>query len=153
IDALCERLNVTKGSFYWHFTDMQEYRAALAGAWGNMHDERRRRFDDIHHLDPRRRLTVIVQSLVRPDRWALERAMRVWALADETVLANVQRSDGRVMYAVRQAFVDYGFTDEEADLRTSVLFATTIGLLHGAGSTHDAPAPLRERVVDFMLSR
>ena len=29
VDRLCRRLSVTKGSFYWHFTDMAAYRAAL----------------------------------------------------------------------------------------------------------------------------
>jgi AcrR family transcriptional regulator len=29
IDRLCRRLDVTKGSFYWHFTDIAGYRAAL----------------------------------------------------------------------------------------------------------------------------
>jgi AcrR family transcriptional regulator len=27
LDRLCRRLGVTKGSFYWHFTDMKAYRA------------------------------------------------------------------------------------------------------------------------------
>src|SRR5436190_89599 len=30
IDRLCERLEVTKGSFYWHFTDLSAYRGALS---------------------------------------------------------------------------------------------------------------------------
>ena len=30
VDTLCDRLNVTKGSFYWHFTDMPTYRDELA---------------------------------------------------------------------------------------------------------------------------
>lgn len=34
IGRLCQWLNVTKGSFYWHFADMQAYRAALVEAWG-----------------------------------------------------------------------------------------------------------------------
>ena len=32
IDRLCERLDVTKGSFYWHFTDFSAYRGALIEA-------------------------------------------------------------------------------------------------------------------------
>ena len=82
----------------------------------------------------------------------LERSMRIWALADETVLASVQRSDRRVLGAVRQAFVDYGLTDDEADLRSAVLFATGVGLLYGAGLP-DASETLRDRVVEFMLRR
>jgi AcrR family transcriptional regulator len=153
IGRLCEQLEVTKGSFYWHFTDMRGYRAALAGAWGNLHDERRRRFEHMRHVDPRKRLAEMMQALMRPEHWALERAMRIWALTDEEVLESVQRSDRCVLTQVRQAFLDYGFDDDEAKLRSAVLFAAGVGLLHEASSAKDAPAPLRERVLDLLLSR
>ncbi|SEH52473.1 DNA-binding transcriptional regulator, AcrR family [Mycolicibacterium rutilum] len=153
IGRLCERLDVTKGSFYWHFADMRAYRAALARAWGNLHDERRRRFENMRDADPRKRLAVMMQTLVCPDHWALERAMRVWALTDESALASVQRSDGRVLGAVREALVDYGFEQDEADLRSAVLFATGVGLLHEASSTVQEATPLSERVLDLVLRR
>ena len=153
IGPLCDRLAVTKGSFYWHFTDMSAYRAAVTDAWGSLHDERRRSFERMHCADPRQRLTVMMQTLVRPDHWALERAMRVWALTDEGVLASVQRSDDRVLCAVRQAFADYGFDGREADLRAGVLMAAGIGLLHSSSATKDLPVELRERFLDFMLHR
>lgn len=151
IGRLCDRLEVTKGSFYWHFTDMPAYRDALARAWGNLHDERRRRFEDMRDADPRVRLALMIQTLMCPDHWALERAMRVWSLTDATVLASVQQSDGRVLGAVREAFVDYGFEPGEADLRSALLFATGLGLLHEVGSTPREPASMSERVLDLML--
>jgi AcrR family transcriptional regulator len=151
IGPLCDRLEVTKGSFYWHFTDMQAYRAAVAAAWGSLHDERRRRFENMHDVAPRRRLAMMMDTLVRPDQWALERAMRVWALTDDAVLESVQRSDARVRSAVRRAFIDYGLEPEEADLRSAILFAAGIGMLHTASSAGGASAHLRGRVVDFML--
>jgi AcrR family transcriptional regulator len=151
IDRLCARLSVTKGSFYWHFTDMHAYRAALVEAWGSLHDEPRRRFQNLHDVDPRERLGVMMRTLISPEHWALERAMRLWALTDEAVLASVQRSDDRVRRAVRQALVDYGFEAEEAALRSTVMFAAGVGLLHTAGSIEDEPAILRERILDFIL--
>ena len=33
IQRLCERLNVTKGSFYWHFTDLDAFLGAMAKHW------------------------------------------------------------------------------------------------------------------------
>ncbi|BBY81342.1 TetR family transcriptional regulator [Mycolicibacterium pulveris] len=153
IGRLCDRLSVTKGSFYWHFTDMREYRASLAQAWGDLHDEQRRRFEESAEPDPRKRLATMLRTLMRPEHWALERAMRIWALTDESVLASVQHSDRRVRCAVRQAFIDYGFEPDEADLRSTVLFAAGVGLLHGSGSRRDVPAPLGERVLDLMLRR
>ena len=153
VERLCARLNVTKGSFYWHFTDMQAYRDAIADAWASLQDERRRPFENMPHVDPRERLAVMMQTLVAPKHWELERAMRVWALTDDAVLVSVQRSDGRILRAVRQAFLDHGFEPEEAGLRSAVLFATGLGFLHAAGSSGDAPVELRERFLDFILRR
>ena len=151
IDPLCERLGVTKGSFYWHFTDMAAYRSALVDAWGSLQDRNRRPFENMPDVDPRERLAVMMRTLVDPQHWALERAMRVWALTDDAVLASVQRSDGRVLRAVRQAFVDYGFEAEDATLRSLVVFAAGVGLLHSSGSSPAAPPDLRDRFLEFML--
>ncbi len=47
LDRLCEHLDVTKGSFYWHFADLPTYRAALIEAWGSLQDQERQRFVDM----------------------------------------------------------------------------------------------------------
>jgi AcrR family transcriptional regulator len=151
IDALCERLNVTKGSFYWHFTDMPAYRGALVKAWGSLHDRNRRPYENMPDVDPRERLDVMMRTLVAPQHWALERAMRVWALTDEAALASVRESDGRVVRAVRQAFIDCGFEPDDAALRALVMYASGVGLMHASGPSPAAPPELRERFLDFML--
>ncbi len=151
IETLCGLLNVTKGSFYWHFTDMPAYRGALVEAWGTLHDRNRRPFENMPDVDPRGRLTVMMQTLVAPQHWALERAMRVWALTDDAALASVQQSDGRVLRAVRQAFIDYGFEPDDATLRSFVVFASGVGLMHSSGSTPTTPSELLDRFLDFML--
>jgi AcrR family transcriptional regulator len=151
VDRLCERLDVTKGSFYWHFADMAAYRRALVDAWGNLYDRDRRPFENMQDADPRERLTVIMRTVVTPQHWALERAMRVWALTDDAALTAVQQSDGRVLRAIREAFVDCGFQPEDAALRSFVVFATGIGVLHTSGSAPAAPPELQDRFLDFML--
>src|SRR4051812_11898155 len=79
IDRLCDRLGVTKGSFYWHFDGMGNYRTALVGAWGELRDEDRRHIDEMGDVPPRERLSKMMTSLVSPRHWMLERAMRGWA--------------------------------------------------------------------------
>jgi AcrR family transcriptional regulator len=151
VDRLCERMSVTKGSFYWHFTDMPAYRTALIEAWANLNDERRRPFEEIHDVNPRERLALMLRTWVTPEQFRLERAMRAWGLTDRTVLASVQRSDRRILRAVTQAFADSGFVADDAALRSAVLVAAGIGFLHGAESLGDVPEELRERFLDFML--
>jgi AcrR family transcriptional regulator len=151
IDRLCERLEVTKGSFYWHFTDFSAYRSALVEAWGSLHDRSRRHFEHMPDVEPRQRLTVMIQAWVAPQHWQLEQAMRVWALTDDAVLASVQQSDARVLRAIRQAFVDCGFTPEDAALRAFVVFSAGVGLLHSSSSAPAAPPDLQDAFLDFML--
>lgn len=152
IDRLCGHLGVTKGSFYWHFTDMASYRAALVQAWGALRDEDRRHFGEHTDTPPRERLSQMMSSLLSARHWTLERAMREWARTDDAVAASVRAADERVLDAVRQAFLDYGFDADDADLRANATFAAGIGFLHLSGEVPNPHAAARrERFLDIML--
>jgi AcrR family transcriptional regulator len=154
IDRLCSRLGVTKGSFYWHFADMASYRAMLVAAWGELRDDDRRQFGEMADTPPRERLSQMMSSLISARHWTLERAMREWARTDDAVADSVRSADQRVLTAVRQAFLDYGFDADEADLRANATFAAGIGLLHLSGQVPNAlGAARRERFLDIMLAR
>ncbi|OHU98395.1 TetR/AcrR family transcriptional regulator [Mycobacterium talmoniae] len=152
IDRLCRKLGVTKGSFYWHFSDMKAYRRALADTFAAVRDEDRGDFAELATLPPRERLSRMMTSLVGPRHWMLERAMREWARSEDTVAAAVRASDRRVLEAVRQVFLDDGFDADDADMRANATFAAGIGFLHLAGSR---PSPRavgrREQFLDVML--
>ncbi|KUH96742.1 TetR family transcriptional regulator [Mycolicibacterium acapulense] len=154
LDALCERVGATKGSFYWHFPDMAGYRSALVRAWGEVRDDDRRHFAALSDLPPRERLSQMMSALVDARHRTLERAMREWARTDEEVAAGVRASDRRVLEAVRQAFVEDGFDPDEADLRANATFAAGIGFLHLSGAKASSKAAARrERFLDIMLTR
>ncbi len=154
IDRLCDRLGVTKGSFYWHFDGMPSYRTALIEGWGELRDADRHAFDDMATVEPRERLSQMMSSLVSPRHWTLERAMREWARSDEAVATSVRAADRRLLRAVRQAFLDYGFDADEADMRANATFAAGIGFLHLSGPTPDIGGGVRsERFLDLMLTR
>jgi AcrR family transcriptional regulator len=154
IDRLCRRLDVTKGSFYWHFTDIAGYRSALVQAWGELRGDDRRDLGELAGLPPRERLSEMMSSLVSARHWTLERAMREWARTDDDVAASVRAADLRVLAAVRQAYLDYGFDADEADLRAGATFAAGVGFLHLAGPHPSARAAAsREGFLDIMLTR
>jgi AcrR family transcriptional regulator len=152
IDRLSHRLGVTKGSFYWHFTDIAGYRAALVQAWGDLRDDDRRHVGELAGLPPRERLSVVMSSLVSTRHWTLERAMREWARTDNDAAASVRSADQRVLAAVRQAYRDYGFNDEDAEVGANATVAAGVDFLHLAGAQ---PGPRaaggRERFLDVML--
>src|ERR1700733_9521866 len=148
---LCNRLGVTKGSFYWHFSDMTAYRTALIDTWAVVRDEDRS-FGALVGQPPRQRLSRMMTALVGPRHWMLERAMRGGARAEPTVAAAVRASDQKVVAAVRQAFLDAGFDREQAEMRATATFAAGIGFLHLSGSR---PSPRaagrREEFLEVML--
>jgi len=154
IDRLCARLNVTKGSFYWHFDGMPSYRAALVRGWRDLRDLDRSQIETLGDLPPRDRLAQMMASLISPRHWTLERAMREWARTDDSVAESVRAADRRVLAAVRTAFEDYGFDAEEADLRANATFAVGIGILHLSGKApNPRQAARNERFLDLMLAR
>jgi hypothetical protein len=57
-----------------------------------------------------------------------------------------------VRRAVRQAYLDDGFSTEEADVRADATFATGVGFLHLSASAPGAKAVAQQqRFLDIML--
>lgn len=152
IDTLSARLGMTKGSFYWHFTDMAAYKAALVSAWAQWRDDDHREFSDMQALPPRERLITMTAFLVGPRQWMLERAMREWARSDPAAARSVRAADRRARAAVRQAFIDSGFDEDVARQRSEWLFAIGIGALHlSTAKSPQFPLAQRQELVDFLL--
>ena len=152
LDRLCRRAGATKGSFYWHFTDLGAYRAALMQTWAELQDDQRSGFVDSHDESPRKRLRRMMEVLLGDRQWMLERAMREWARSDATAAEAVLAADRRVRRAVRQVYLDAGFTRAEAEVRADATFALGIGVLHLSPSAPDARAHARyQDFLDIML--
>jgi AcrR family transcriptional regulator len=153
VERLCQQLGVTRGSFYWHFEDMDGYRAALVESWNTFLERDRQSLAELDALPPRERLSTMMIALVSPQHWMLERAMREWARSDSVAAANIRAADRRLIQSVAKAYADYGFSAADAKLRAELTFAAGIGLLHLAGSTEQAQSVAqRERFLDLMLA-
>ncbi len=152
IDTLSARLGMTKGSFYWHFTDMAAYKAALVSAWAQWRDDDHRHFGELAALPARERLIKMTAFLVSPRQWMLERAMREWARTDRAAARSVRAADRRARAAVRQAFIDSGLSEDISEQRSQWLFAIGIGALHLSSSkSPQIPPAQRQELVDFLL--
>jgi AcrR family transcriptional regulator len=94
IMPIAEQLQVTKGSFYWHFKSLEEYREAVLEEW-----ERHYTGDAIASLkndriEPREKLRTWIVGATYADL-RLERAVRSWALNNPIVTTVRQRVDAK----------------------------------------------------------
>ena len=128
-EALARDLGATKGSFYWHFTDLPDYLTRLIRLWEE------RAFDSvIAQLDPaappRSRLEQLCSMAVgfRDPSYggaALEPALRAWGLGSPDVARALARMDARRIAYLVSLCRDAGIGDPDAPY---ALYAMTIGL-------------------------
>jgi AcrR family transcriptional regulator len=124
--ALTERLGVTTGSFYHHFSGFREFLDALADHYGSENAEAvSGLLSDVGDAAERLRL---LRALA--EDWnigKLDLAMRVWATTDPRAAAAVARLDDRFIEALRASFSELGFSHEQARIRALTAFAAGVG--------------------------
>ncbi|MDQ2649130.1 MAG: TetR/AcrR family transcriptional regulator [Actinomycetota bacterium] len=138
IQRLCERLGVTKGSFYWHFVDIDAFHGALAKRWA----------EEAAHLpgdlepDADAEAVMLGAMGILSDRRNrnLIRAMRNWAHDDDRARAAIREADRLLFGQVKAAFVALGFDDDDADVRAKVLYYAGVGFVH-VGALGRRPSP------------
>ncbi|MBW8485925.1 TetR/AcrR family transcriptional regulator [Actinomadura parmotrematis] len=144
ITALAARLGVTKGSFYWHFTDRGELMAALLDRWAH------ERTDEMLGLalgstaDPRERLRRI-QALGR-DIAPVDRAMRLWAQHEPAAEEAVRHADRALLGHISACLEQLGCDPDDARLRALLMLRAWAG-----GYLVPSPPGDDARMLDLLL--
>ena len=128
IHRLCERLGVTKGSFYWHFQDLDAFLGELARRWGEEGVKMPARLVD--SSDPAAGLLHAMELFADRRVRNLTRAVRDWAQNDERARVAIRQADQALFEGVRDAIVSLGFDPAEADVRAKVLYYAGVGFAH-----------------------
>ena len=138
---LVEVAGKTSGSFYHHYTGIDEYLDDLAATYGTEHaNEAIAHAESPDPADRLRRLTKVLQGAsFRP----LDVAMRDWAGTSEGAAEAVQRFDEAIFDFMERAFEELGHDRAEARARSVLLFGIAVARMtppwKGAGrSTEDA---------------
>ncbi|KAA9152323.1 TetR/AcrR family transcriptional regulator [Amycolatopsis acidicola] len=147
ITRLCEELGVTKGSFYWHFADLDALMEAIANRWSELTREILGQLAKLDHQPPVERLRAMAHRLIDDRSWTVERALREWARSDTQVAATVTESDRFVFELVQQALRDLGFDARQARLRSGLLVYAGIGFAHGMAAL---PKPTVTDIEDLL---
>jgi AcrR family transcriptional regulator len=126
IAALCQRLGVTKGSFYHHFRDFPAFRDALLEHWAAEHATRLIALSNAM-TDPVERMDLLRGIAVTLPHGA-EAAIRAWSWSDQTVATVQHRVDQARLSHLTKAGVATGLPEARAHLMATIALSTLIGM-------------------------
>ncbi|WP_054814768.1 TetR/AcrR family transcriptional regulator [Nocardia arizonensis] len=152
IPRLCSELGVTKGSFYWHFDDVDQLMEAMADRWTAVQGEAIRALSAIDTIPVEQRIEMMTTLLVDHSTWVVEATIREWARTDPTVAAAVNALERKVFETVQQTMLEIGFDETQARLRAGAMVYLGIGLIHGRNSM-PLPTPAEAHaVIDLLIA-
>lgn len=147
VARLCRELGVTKGSFYWHFDDLESLKKAVADLWCTQTRATLTEMAALGDLPPLERIRTMAAQLVDDRSWSVERALRDWARSDEQVAATIAASEQHVFGLVQEALEQLGHDARSARMRAGLLTYAGIGFAHGQQSL---PKPTQEDIDDLV---
>lgn len=152
VSRLCDELDVTKGSFYWHFTDVAGLMAAVAERCLRLHDTTSQQLARLADAPPRRRIEATLELGSDSDRWALEVAARTWADTQPLLSESVAALDEQVVAVAHNALRELGFDEAEAHARALTALYMGVGHLH-TRSRRAPDSPDERRIFVDLLTR
>jgi AcrR family transcriptional regulator len=125
VGAMADRLGVSRGSFYWHFRDIGDFRAQLLQSWQQTSTDQ-----VIEQLDARQGEPGLLRQFAQRafrGRRTLDRAVRAWAAEEAAVAKVVAQVDARRVSRVARLLVDAGVEPQRALQRAAFLYWAWLG--------------------------
>lgn len=159
VDVLAKTMEVTRGSFYWHFKDRETLLVAVLNAWRDGATEQVIRRFEGQTADPKALIGELISLPFRgraAERAArVELAIRAWARRDALARQAVDEVDERRLSYIAQCFSALGFSIAEARARAFILYAYEVAesiLSHqGTAAQKKERSALLQRLVSTRL--
>jgi AcrR family transcriptional regulator len=126
VDVLAKHLEVTRGSFYWHFADRNDLLKRVLVSWQEAQTEQ--------IIARYRKQGVEAQALIRElielpfhgraamKGASIELAIRAWARRDEMARMIVDEVDAKRLAYIEECFASIGYRPKEARARAFALY-------------------------------
>jgi AcrR family transcriptional regulator len=146
VDVLAGELNVTRGSFYWHFRDREDLLRRVLQAWREVSTVQLTQRLEVARSDPRELLADVItlpfrgRAAVRAAR--IELAIRAWARRDPMAQQALDEADSSRIRYHQTLFRALGFAPDEAAHRAFLLYgyevAESLMPRQGSAAARDA---------------
>ena len=117
IEKLARGLGVSKTGFYWHFNDRDQLLEMLLEYWTHEMTEVVTDNPLLSSLEPKARLIKTAEMILDNDLVRYEIGIRQWALSNKDAAKAVRKVNRIRLKFIKQAFLDYGFTGDDAETR------------------------------------
>jgi AcrR family transcriptional regulator len=124
IDAICSALGVTKGSFYWHFKDRDDFVNSVVQFWSDRFTDPVMAEVSLKGGSAGERLKTLMHTVSEGRYARYDVSIRAWAAQDPELAAKiVKAADKRRLAFVGSLFAEMGFEGVEAEMRARALVA------------------------------
>jgi AcrR family transcriptional regulator len=120
INNLVAEVGVTKGSFYWHFKDREDFVRSLIDHWHERYTLRVSDYLDAFEGSAEEKLRKLMEMVFVEQLSRHDLAIRSWAIAEPKLQTLVKRTDEHRMSYLRMLFRGMGFDEQAAELRAHV---------------------------------
>ena len=155
VDVLAQQLQVTRGSFYWHFRDREDLLRRVLQAWREEATVQLTVRLEGAHVDPREQLRDIISLPIRgraAQRAArIELAIRAWARRDAMARQAVDEADGARLAYISQVFSSLGFGLSEARWRAFATYAYVVAESQIAAPIAQLQREERDRFIEKLM--
>jgi AcrR family transcriptional regulator len=128
IEPLAQALGVSKGGFYWHFSDRQSLLEEMLDAWERTWVDEVIAAVEAEDEDARSRLRrLFALAAASGELLKIELAIRNWARRDKAVAKRLKRVDNRRMNYMRSLFGAICKDDDDVEARCLLVFSLFIG--------------------------
>lgn len=124
VGPMAEKLRVSRGSFYWHFRDIADFKSALLRSWQERMTDQVIQ-DVAGKAGPDRLKYLLKRAFVVKPR--LDRAIRTWATEDKSVAAIVAAVDAERIAYIARLLVAAGVARRLALPRATFLYWAYLG--------------------------
>jgi AcrR family transcriptional regulator len=152
IDPLAKLLNVTRGSFYWHFKNRDDLLAEILQEWEARNTQRV--IEQIEGLDsnPSDKLLSLFEIAAEDDD-RLEKAVRVWSVNDARATEVIDRIDRQRLDYLQDLFLQLGFSEVDAKVRAQIVYSVRLGWFVMASSGDRTERLTEVRLVHKILTQ